>query len=93
MLNYLILCNKIVAVWFYICILYISMQTVTIDIINDKAIKLLQDLELLEIIRVHKDDEELIKKINPITKYKGKMTRQPVDEIEQQLKELRDSWE
>ena len=31
------------------------MQTIIIDIINDKAVKLLQDLELLQLIRMHKE--------------------------------------
>jgi rRNA processing protein Krr1/Pno1 len=69
------------------------MQTVTIDIINDKAMKLLQDLEMLDIIRLHKDEDILPKQNNPLAKYKGKMTKQPIAEIEKQLKELRDSWE
>ncbi len=31
-------------------------QTVTIDIINDKAFKLLEDLKLLQLIHLHKDE-------------------------------------
>jgi hypothetical protein len=31
------------------------MQTLTIDIINNKALRLLQDLELLQLIRVRRD--------------------------------------
>jgi hypothetical protein len=34
------------------------MQTVTIDIINSKALKLLQDLELLKLIRLRKEKKE-----------------------------------
>ena len=33
------------------------MQTLTIDIINNKAVRLLQDLELLQLIRVRKDNQ------------------------------------
>ncbi len=68
------------------------MKTVTIDIINDKAMKLLQDLELLQLIRLHKE------KVDPITsnwaeRYKGAMSKQPLADINGQLDELRDGWE
>ncbi len=66
-------------------------RTVTIDIINEKALKLLQDLELLQLIRVHKE------KPTPDSKnwerYKGAMTKQPISELDNQLDELRNAWE
>jgi len=68
------------------------MQTLIIDIINDKAIRLLQDLESLQLIKLHRESP-VIEKTNPITSLKGAMTKQPIEEIEAQLKELRDSWE
>ena len=34
------------------------MQTVTIDILNNKAIKLLQDLELLQLIRMRREKQQ-----------------------------------
>ncbi len=68
------------------------MQTLTIDIINDKAIKLLQDLESQHLIKLH-TKSNAIEKENPIAKLKGAMTKQPIEEIEAQLKELRNSWE
>jgi len=66
------------------------MTTLTIDDLNDKALNLLKDLELLKIIRVRKDN----KAVNPdsenlIAKYKGAMTSQPLSEIDKQLNELR----
>jgi hypothetical protein len=70
------------------------MTTVTIDILNDKALNLLKDLELLNIIRVRTDkiispagNEDLVKK------YKGAMTKQSVSDIEKQLHDLRNEWE
>lgn len=69
------------------------MTTVTIDILNEKALNLLQDLELLKLIRLRKGKEESnISGINLIAKYKGAMTRQPINEIDQQLKDLRNEW-
>ncbi len=66
-------------------------QTVTIDIINDKALKLLQDLELLQLIRLHKEKKTEV--IDQASKYKGAMTKQPLEDIENQLNDLRDGWE
>ena len=70
------------------------MTTVTIDILNEKAISLLRDLELLQLIRLRKDKEEpKTTGIGLIAKYKGAMSHQPIDEIDQQLKGLRNEWE
>lgn len=70
------------------------MTTVTIDILNEKALNLLQDLELLKLIRLRKDKvESNISGINLVAKYKGAMTRQSINEIDQQLKDLRNEWE
>ncbi|WP_134090828.1 hypothetical protein [Olivibacter sp. XZL3] len=70
------------------------MRTLTIDVLNDKAMNLLKDLEQLEIIRVRRD-----KKITPtdsgnlIAKYKGAMKAQSMDEVDKQLEDLRNEWQ
>lgn len=69
------------------------MQTITVDIINSKAIRLLKDLELLQLIRVRKEKEHPSSTINWAAKYKGSMTKQTLPDIENQLKELRNGWE
>ena len=69
------------------------MKTITIDIINNKALKLLQDLEMLHLIRVRKEKTPPEANINWAVKYKGAMTKQPLSEIDNNLKELRDAWE
>jgi hypothetical protein len=70
------------------------MTTVTIDILNEKALNLLRDLELLKLIRLRKGKEESnVNGINLVAKYKGAMIRQPLNEIDQQLKDLRNEWE
>jgi hypothetical protein len=66
-------------------------QTITIDIINDKAIKLLQDLELLQLIRLRKEKSTSI--INWAERYKGAMSKQPIADIENQLNQLRNEWQ
>lgn len=69
------------------------MQTLTIDIINKKALKLLQDLELLQLIRVRKEKQAPVTPIDWETKYKGAMPKQPLSDIDNQLNELRSAWE
>ncbi len=70
------------------------MTTVTIDILNENALNLLRDLELLKLIRLRKEKEvSNLNGINLVAKYKGAMTRQPISEIDQQLKDLRNEWE
>jgi len=69
------------------------MHTLTIDIINDKAVKLLQDIELLQLIRVHKEKTATATATSWATKYKGAMQKQPLNEIDNQLNNLRNAWE
>lgn len=67
------------------------MQTIKIDIINDKALNLLKELELLKLIRLHKENDE--DKADNAAKYKGAMTKQPLEEVNIQLQNLRSGWE
>jgi hypothetical protein len=69
------------------------MQTVTIDILNEYALNLLKDLEVLKIIRLRKEksDPKPVS-ANLVTKYKGAMTKQSMQEIDQQLNDMRNEW-
>ncbi len=70
------------------------MQTITIDIINKKAIKLLRDFELLQLIRLRREDRVARESaIDWTAKYKGAMTKQKPVDIDHQLNELRNEWE
>lgn len=69
------------------------MQTITIDILNNNAIKLLQDLELLKLIRMRKETTQPATQTNRVAKYKGAMSKQPLTDIDNQLNELRNEWE
>ncbi len=69
------------------------MQTVTIEIINHKAIRLLHDLELLQLIRVRREQQNPAAPVNWAAKYKGAMTKQPLNDVDQQLNELRSAWD
>lgn len=67
------------------------METITIEILNIKAIPLLKDLEQLQLIRLR--DKKNLSQINWREKYKGAMTKQSLIYIENQLNELRNGWE
>ncbi|HMQ48683.1 MAG TPA: hypothetical protein PKA00_14080 [Saprospiraceae bacterium] len=69
------------------------MRTITIDIINEKALKLLRVLELLKLIRLRKDKPIEKSVTMDWLKYKGAMSKQPLNDIDQQLNELRSEWE
>ncbi len=69
------------------------MQTVTVDIINSKAIRFLQDLELLQLIRVRKEEKHKATTVNLVEKYKGAMQKQTLPDIDHQLNKLRNEWE
>lgn len=65
------------------------MRTITIDIINDRALNLLRELELLKLIRLRRDEAGQPSTTTDWAKYKGAMSKQPLNEIDQQLNELR----
>lgn len=69
------------------------LKTITIDIINEKAVKLLQDLERLKLIRVRREKTSSESQPNWSEKYKGAMQKQPLNEVDNQLNELRAAWE
>ena len=71
-----------------------AMRTVTIDILNEKAaLNLLQDLELLELIRLHKGETMQAATATSWAKHKGAMLKQALRDIDQQLEQLRNEWE
>jgi len=70
------------------------MQTITLDILDDNALNLLKDLEALKIIRIQNNKEKPKPlKSNLAAKYSGAMSKQSLEEINKQLKELRDEWD
>jgi len=70
------------------------MRTITLDILDDKALNFLKDLESLKVIRIQ-DNNEASKgaPINLASKYSGAMTKQSIEEIDKQLNDLRNEWD
>lgn len=66
------------------------MRTLTIDVLKEEALPLLQNLEVLELIRLRESASDTVV---DWTKYKGAMSKQSTERVDQQLDELRDAWE
>jgi protein required for attachment to host cells len=63
------------------------METVTIELTNQKAYKILKDLEELNIIKV-------VKKPSTLSSLRKKIqTKMSTEEIDKQLHNLRDEWQ
>ncbi|MGQ7854013.1 hypothetical protein ACUN24_07165 [Pedobacter sp. WC2501] len=70
------------------------MRTITLDILNDRALDLLKDLELLKVIRLRRDSNtQDVSGNDLILKYKGSMQKQPISEVDEQLNIIRNEWE
>ncbi|MGX5852761.1 hypothetical protein ACWKW6_03925 [Dyadobacter jiangsuensis] len=62
--------------------------TVIVDVLGDKALDLLRSLENMNVVRLHESTLQM-KDTSAIRFLKGKMTKQPIEEVERQLRELR----
>ena len=64
------------------------MNTVTVDLVEDKALLLLEVLENMQLIRLRTPQQTS----KSLAYYKGILRGQPLSNVESQLKELRQSW-
>jgi len=67
------------------------MDILTIQITNNKAYKLLKDLEELKIIKVLKSNVSSKQKLSE--KYAGKMSSDVSDNLQKHVKEIRKEWQ
>jgi hypothetical protein len=65
--------------------------SLTIEIVDKNAVILLQGMERMNLIKIFKKSP--VEEINWIKQYKGAMSPQSVEDIDQQLNELRNAWE
>jgi|GEM_PF-752354 len=67
------------------------MTTITVELLREDALELLNQLELLSILRVKK---EVVVKKTKLSDLRGKLkTGLSIEEINKQLKSLRNEWE
>ncbi len=68
------------------------METVTVELINKKALKLLEELEELAIIKLHKAEEKKVVN-DKASKYRGFMSTDTADAFLKTTGESRNEWE
>lgn len=69
---------------------YLNMKTVIVELKNNNALRLLKDLELANIIRLV-DEDIGQKKLSE--KFRGTLSKQRAEELNEQLKNMRNEWE
>lgn len=69
------------------------MTTVTIELINSNALKLLKDLELINIIRVLDVPYEKKERIKLSAKLRGTISKNRALKLSEQLKQMRKGWQ
>ena len=66
------------------------METLHIQITNEKAVGLLNELVALHIIKIIKDDEVAKPKLS--TKYKGIISKEQGLNLDMHIKQMRNEW-
>ncbi len=67
------------------------MKTVTVELKNNNALRLLKDLELAKIIRIVDRDKQEKTKLS--SRLRGSISKERAKELNQQLKQIRNEWE
>lgn len=68
------------------------MKTVTVELRNNNALRLLKDLELANIIRVLDKDKKK-QKTKLSASLRGSISKERAKELNEQLKQMRNEWE
>ncbi len=68
------------------------MGTMLIQFTNEKALKLLYDLEELNLIKVIKENV-VAKKVKLSDKYKGILTKKEGEKLNKHIKQIRGEWD
>jgi predicted XRE-type DNA-binding protein len=66
------------------------MKTVTVELINEYALQLLQDLEKAEVIRLVDGN---VNRPAISQKFRGKISKQTAESLHNQLNTMRDEWQ
>lgn len=66
------------------------METILVQLNNDKALKLLQELEDLNIIKLIKKDSKSTSSLSE--KYAGKLSEATVEKLQQHIRKSREEW-
>lgn len=67
------------------------MKTVTVELRNNNALRLLKDLELANIIRLINEVKKEKTKLS--TRLRGAITKERAEELNDQLNQMRNEWD
>ena len=67
------------------------METIVVQITNNKALKLLQELEELHLIKLLKRNADNSEKLSE--KYAGKLSADTVEKLQEHLNQSRKEWD
>lgn len=69
------------------------MKTITLDVLNEKALILLRDLEVLNLIKFRDEVQETKPaKVKLSDKYKGIISKEQGQELNEHIKQMRSEW-
>ena len=66
------------------------MNTITVELIDGKAMQVLQDLEALHIIRLH--EPEVTPKLKLSEKYRGILSKEDGIDLNKHIDQMRSEW-
>ena len=68
------------------------LKSITIDLLDRKAYKLLKDLERLNLIRLKEVSNQNLSPNKNIQRLKGSMKKQPKAKLDEELRRIRNEW-
>lgn len=68
------------------------METVIVELKSNKAMKLLKDLESMDLIKIHQH-ERISEAKDKASKYKGSISKESADQLLKHVEEMRNEWE
>jgi len=68
------------------------MNTISVELINDRALQLLRDLEAMHIIRLHETPAEKIPKTKLSDKYRGILSKEDGLSLQEHVNQMRSEW-
>ncbi|KQS24764.1 hypothetical protein [Dyadobacter sp. Leaf189] len=66
------------------------METYVVELTHDKALQLLRDLEALNVIRIHQNEERTAPGLS--SKYRGTLTKEEGKALSKHISQTRSEW-
>jgi hypothetical protein len=66
------------------------METFVVELTHEKALQLLRDLEALNVIRIHRNEEKSVSRLS--SKYRGSLTPEEGKDLSKHISQTRSEW-